>query len=108
MASPLRAMTLAETEEDAHLEEAVSKTVAPENNRGLQDAGYLEAPEDFSEGSLGDSLELEGGYDRETLATTEENAPVQEPRPRIVTPEKIKGFTDKELEDFPNHLFIEI
>ena len=92
MASPLRAMTLAETEEDAHVEEAVSKIVAPENMRGLQDAGYLEASEDFSDRPFSDSLELVVGYDRETLATTEENAPVQEPRPRIVTPEKSEGL----------------
>lgn len=35
------------------------------------------------------------------------NAPVQEPRPMMVTWEKIEEFTDKALEDFPNHLFIE-
>ena len=43
MASLLRAMTLAETEEDAYVKEAVSKTVAPENKKGLQDTGCLEA-----------------------------------------------------------------
>ena len=42
MASPLRAMTLAETEKDAHVEEAVLKIVAPENQKGLQDAWCLE------------------------------------------------------------------
>lgn len=35
------------------------------------------------------------------------DAPVQEPRPMMVTREKIEEFTDKALEDFPNHLFIE-
>ena len=45
-ASPLRAMTLAETQENAHMEEAVLEIVTPEQE-GLRDAGCLEAPGDF-------------------------------------------------------------
>lgn len=61
--------------------------------------------EDFSERSLGENWELEVRRDRETLATTEENSPVQEPGPRIV---KIEELADKALEVFPTHLFIVI
>ena len=79
MATPFRTITLAETEKDAHVEEAVSKVVAPKNKKSRRDAGCLAALEDFSARPLSESLELKVGYNRETLATTEEITPVQEP-----------------------------
>lgn len=108
MASLLCAMTLIETEKNAHGEKTVSKIIASENKKGLQDAGCLEASEDFSERPLDERLKLKVRYNRETLATTEENTPIQELRPRIILPEKIEELTDKALEDFSTHLFIEI
>ena len=101
-------VTLIETEKNVHGEKTVSKTIASENKKGLQDAGCLEASEGFSERPLDERFKIKVRYNPETLATTEENTPIQELRPRIILPEKIEELTDKALEDYSTHLFIEI
>ena len=108
MASLLCAMTLIETEKNTHEEKTASKIIASENKKGLQDAGCLEASEDFSERPVDERLKLEVRYNQETLATTKKNTPIQELRPRIILPEKIEELTDRALEDFSTHLFIAI